>query len=1207
MMLKKLTLTLFTLFVSLVALSAPEDRLWPYGSLTQCNNGVTEIWGPGSCPSGWSAGPISDNQAPTITLNGASTVTYTEGNTYTELGATCSDTEDGSITVPAPSFSPTLNMAAAGTYIATYTCTDSGSLTDQVNRTVNVNSAPVNGQLAFTNASSAISGGTSIPQVFWAGMPDVNGDGCLDLYIGAHEDVVNSNMLIQDNVAGVCQGTFTYFADNDNYSQGTDGQPDEYPRITSRYLWGNWYGHPQGFWSYLGQDVEGDYSARYVVDPAFTTVGGQPQYLSKSNGCWGSRPKCLPIDVDGDGDFEIATRLFDAPYNTGYILNADNGNVMYPSNVQNGQLVGHLSVFDVDNDGEPEVVNAYLDGYFEFDSVNSEMDFVGSKFTGTTHGLYATGNHILPFDYDNDGDLDLYAAEGEYNQNGNGLFDIYFFENDGAGNFTNVTSTAFAGIAFYNQAYHTTYGNSQIADVDLDGDLDLIMCSEEFDDTVVFILNDGDGTFTRHGDIDMTPTNFGADSRRPWCQVADYDNDGLPDVVHNGERTGASGQLYRNTTSTTNHWIQIRVRGSGDNTDGVHSRVTVFEAGTTNILTYQQIGVFSSGYQNMRVHTGTAAHTLVDVRVEYPHGGPTCNFSNIAVDQNYVAFPTCNLQQYTPGSAIPLTYVATNDVNTTVELVADSAVTPTATELVTFGLPFNRGEVTNLNEIKVSIGGSEVAAYVEEGLTWWADNSIRSATIQLQNVDMTGGNVTVAIDDTGFSVARLTKQPVLNGWADIVGATKDNHLSPRILPKHDPQYLADSGLIPPYAPDPVTPDAYELYREDMFDDWQGTPLNYSSTSGSNWLFDKASAHFKGYMASGETKYLAEAARAKRFYFTHVRNDGTAPQQSGGDGCWTYGGTACADGKYIYPQPAKLALALLGDDSQWDDSLINEMAQQAQLGWNQWWFNFPYTQENEGYTERSHGIIGLAIANAYEITGSATIKTDLVNAVDYTRDMQQTVFSFDTANGWGNIGCFRHAWSVHEGDTYPGDGTADDRRCSPWMSENIADFLWQTYWATTDAELSNRSDIGEILRRLGEAVESYAYNTSSLQPSAPQVGIQEACGAGCTTMAFCTNGNTPVPFYSMSDVASTAALQTTVINNGRTDTHVPEMVLIHAAARYFETNATIEAAHDARIARIDPDYYTIACADWYPGTGTQRLYQWQLRSNAQRTWDWAEVN
>jgi len=76
------------------------------------------------------------NQPPVITLTGAGTVQYTTGDAYTELGASCADPEDGSVTVPAPTFASALNMNIAATYTATYTCTDAGSLTDTAQRSV---------------------------------------------------------------------------------------------------------------------------------------------------------------------------------------------------------------------------------------------------------------------------------------------------------------------------------------------------------------------------------------------------------------------------------------------------------------------------------------------------------------------------------------------------------------------------------------------------------------------------------------------------------------------------------------------------------------------------------------------------------------------------------------------------------------------------------------------------------------------------------------------------------------------------------------------------------------------------------------------------------------------------------------------------------------------------------------------------------------
>jgi pimeloyl-ACP methyl ester carboxylesterase len=85
---------------------------------------------------------ISPNTPPTLTLLGTSPLTHTQGTTYTDAGATATDTEDGNLT-PSIVKTGTVNTAVAGSYTLTYTVTDSGGLTATVTRTVNVvNTAP---------------------------------------------------------------------------------------------------------------------------------------------------------------------------------------------------------------------------------------------------------------------------------------------------------------------------------------------------------------------------------------------------------------------------------------------------------------------------------------------------------------------------------------------------------------------------------------------------------------------------------------------------------------------------------------------------------------------------------------------------------------------------------------------------------------------------------------------------------------------------------------------------------------------------------------------------------------------------------------------------------------------------------------------------------------------------------------------------------
>jgi len=81
------------------------------------------------------SGEEADTIAPTITLNGESTITLVQGSTYTELGANALDDKDGDIAV---SITGSVDTSTEGTYTITYTATDSAGNEAKVSRTVHV-------------------------------------------------------------------------------------------------------------------------------------------------------------------------------------------------------------------------------------------------------------------------------------------------------------------------------------------------------------------------------------------------------------------------------------------------------------------------------------------------------------------------------------------------------------------------------------------------------------------------------------------------------------------------------------------------------------------------------------------------------------------------------------------------------------------------------------------------------------------------------------------------------------------------------------------------------------------------------------------------------------------------------------------------------------------------------------------------------------
>ena len=273
-----------------------------------------------------------------------------------------------------------------------------------------------------------------------------------------------------------------------------------------------------------------------------------------------------------------------------------------------------------------------------------------------------------------------------------------------------------------------------------------------------------------------------------------------------------------------------------------------------------------------------------------------------------------------------------------------------------------------------------------------------------------------------------------------------------------------------------------------------------------------------------------------------------------------------------------------------------MALQADIGWNQHGTRDVYDEENEGFTERAAGLVGLAEITAYEMTGNATVLSHLTERITNLKDMQQTEKSWDIANGWTpKSGSFQHNIEVHEGSESPTSaplGATDQRGFSTWMSENIADFLWQTYWIT------NNSDIPEMLRLLANAVDTYGFTTSYNAGSyVRKTPFSEDRSHGCQTEGFSTD-----MLYFGSAYASDAQLAAGDWWLWYTDTHGIETVLTIAAGYYFETNAAVRTRLSSRINKMIDGWTNTTCG---AGGGTPRLWNWQHRGNSVRTWEWID--
>jgi hypothetical protein len=139
--------------------------------------------------------------------------------------------------------------------------------------------------------------------------------------------------------------------------------------------------------------------------------------------------------------------------------------------------------------------------------------------------------------------------------------------------------------------------------------------------------------------------------------------------------------------------------------------------------------------------------------------------------------------------------------------------------------------------------------------------------------------------------------------------------------------------------------------------------------------------------------------------------------------------------YQQCQAAKLALALLGDDTQWTASMLVRWAADIRAAQGSPGPDYAasgrYSYPGSGWTERLAGIPSLFHLHAWEITGDPGIRASLDQRIAYLKDMQQTHRPHEIGEGWpASSGVFRHSWIKHGGageapnymgvlqDTYP---------------------------------------------------------------------------------------------------------------------------------------------------------------------------------------------
>ena len=292
---------------------------------------------------------------------------------------------------------------------------------------------------------------------------------------------------------------------------------------------------------------------------------------------------------------------------------------------------------DYDNDGWPDlfVANDGLNAYLYHNERNGKFDEIG---TITGMGLTARGSAMAAMcislgDYDNDGWLDLFITDFQKNSD-------HLWRNDGKGFFEEVSDQAsitvptrevlsFGGgfFDYDNDGWLDLF----IANGHVYPEVEQVSPDVRFKQINSLFHNEGNGKFTE------TTKLAGRGFQTPYVgrgvAFADFDSDGFMDLVVGNN--GDPPLLLHNSGGNGNHFLNFKLVGTKSNRDALGARVRVLAGSLSQIREIAGGGSYLS-QSDLRAHFGLGKATRAEsVEVKWPSGQRQV-FHDVEADRFYL-------------------------------------------------------------------------------------------------------------------------------------------------------------------------------------------------------------------------------------------------------------------------------------------------------------------------------------------------------------------------------------------------------------------------------------------------------------------------------------------------------------------------------------------------------------------------------------------
>ncbi len=283
-----------------------------------------------------------------------------------------------------------------------------------------------------------------------------------------------------------------------------------------------------------------------------------------------------------------------------------------------------ITVYDYDNDGDLDIFQGN-DHQLNFLFRNDDQKYVDvavpSGVAANSHGVPTGSMHGSIGDIDGDGLIDLLVTDLRYGA---------LYRNTGNGFFEDITERSGVAGAFAGKGAWA----AALFDYDNDGDLDIFSANGTAEELILqpplLLENDGKGHFKNAGPelCDYFSTKRSGRAAAIW----DYDNDGDLDIIVSHIDLQATATLLRNDGGNTNHWLGLKLVGKNGPASAIGARVIV-KSGVRKQVRINQWATSYLSNHDTRLHIGLGSHQYVDqIEIIWSNGNKEI-YSNPAIDR----------------------------------------------------------------------------------------------------------------------------------------------------------------------------------------------------------------------------------------------------------------------------------------------------------------------------------------------------------------------------------------------------------------------------------------------------------------------------------------------------------------------------------------------------------------------------------------------